>query len=142
MNRPSERWNSPVRKPAFTVIVSRSSPTHGNGLPLNTIVCFPDNSHRQVPLQYLNPYRELQVIVPVVISEGSSVRVSSSSSGWYSNLIEFTFDSRCSFKLATFNVRALMRIGKHGCLTRTLETLVIDLCCIQSILIQDSSTVV
>ncbi|VDP95737.1 unnamed protein product [Echinostoma caproni] len=33
---------------------------------------------------------------------------------------------RCPFKLATFNVRTLMRIGKQAYLARTFETLAVD----------------
>ncbi|VDP93841.1 unnamed protein product [Echinostoma caproni] len=38
---------------------------------------------------------------------------------------------RCPFKLATFNVCTLMRIGQQAGLDRTLETLAIDVCCIE-----------
>ena len=48
---------------------------------------------------------------------------------------------RCPFSLATFNVRTLMRIGQQASLARTLETLAIDVCCIQETRIQDSSSV-
>ena len=46
---------------------------------------------------------------------------------------------RCPFNLATFNVRTLMRIGQQASLARTLETLAIDVCCIQETRIQDPS---
>uniref|UniRef100_A0A183BEW0 Kinesin motor domain-containing protein n=1 Tax=Echinostoma caproni TaxID=27848 RepID=A0A183BEW0_9TREM len=43
---------------------------------------------------------------------------------------------------ALFNVRTLMRIGQQACLARTLETLTIDVCCIQETRIQDSSSTI
>jgi hypothetical protein len=49
---------------------------------------------------------------------------------------------RVPFKLATFNVRTLARIGQQAALARTLETLAIDICCLQETRIQDSSSVI
>ncbi|VDP72423.1 unnamed protein product [Echinostoma caproni] len=49
---------------------------------------------------------------------------------------------RCPFKLATFNVRTLMRIGQQAGLAVTLETLAIDVCYIQETRIQDSSSII
>ncbi|VDP94945.1 unnamed protein product, partial [Echinostoma caproni] len=49
---------------------------------------------------------------------------------------------RCPFKLATFIVRTLMHIGQQAGLARTLETLTIDVCCIQETRIQDSSFII
>ena len=49
---------------------------------------------------------------------------------------------RCPFKLATFNVRTLMRIGQQAGLARTLQSLAIDVCCIQETRIQDSSSII
>ena len=55
---------------------------------------------------------------------------------------EALFRPRHPFKLATFNVRTLMRIGQQAGLARTLETLAIDVCCLQETRIQDSSTII
>ena len=49
---------------------------------------------------------------------------------------------RMPFKLATYNVRTLMRAGQQAGLTRTLETLAVDICCLQETRIQDSSQVI
>ena len=49
---------------------------------------------------------------------------------------------RLPFKLATFNVRTLMRIGQQAGLARTLETLAIDVCCLSETRIQDPSALI
>lgn len=38
---------------------------------------------------------------------------------------------RSSFKLATYNVQTLMRVGEQDCLVRALDILAINVCCIQ-----------
>ncbi|VDP95440.1 unnamed protein product [Echinostoma caproni] len=50
--------------------------------------------------------------------------------------------SRCSFKLATLNVCTLLRIEQKADLARALETLAIDVCCIQETRIQDSGSII
>jgi hypothetical protein len=49
---------------------------------------------------------------------------------------------RVPFKLAAFNVRTLARVGQQAALSRTLETLAIDICCLSETRIQDSSSVI
>ena len=49
---------------------------------------------------------------------------------------------RIPFKLASYNVRTLMRVGQQVGLTRTLESIEIDVCCLSETRIQDSSSTI
>ncbi|CAH8632296.1 unnamed protein product [Dicrocoelium dendriticum] len=59
----------------------------------------------------------------------------------HSSLSASTWGPLSSFRLACFNVRTLLQIGQQAALSRTLETLSIDICCLSETRLQDSSSV-